>query len=253
MIVRAWRVNLAVLIALSLTGCASSTRETDTLSTHWAEGHSNRTAADLDVSHTLSSRTLTTGSLRPSSGAEHLAYRIGTADVLNVSVFKVPELSKTVQVANTGTINLPLVGEIPAVGRTARDIEQELTQKLGAQYLQKPQVSVLVKEYRSQRVTLEGAVKVPGMYPMNGGLSLLQLIATAQGLSANAADTVTVFRLSGGQRIASEVSVSRIRSGEVHDPPLVAGDVVVVGKSALKDGFDSFLKLLPLAGTLALL
>ena len=100
---------------------------------------------------------------------------------MDVSVFKVPELSKSVQVADTGTINLPLVGEVPAAGKTAQEVEQDLTKKLGAKYLQNPQVTVFVKEYNSQRVTIEGAVKKPGVYPVRGKTSLLQFIAMAEG------------------------------------------------------------------------
>ena len=113
------------------------------------------------------------------------AYLIGPQDVLDVSVFKVPELTKSVQVADTGTINLPLVEEVPAMGKTTHDLERDLTAKLGGKYLQKPQVTVVVKEYNSQRVTVEGAVKKPGVYPVRGQMTLLQLVASAEGLSDN--------------------------------------------------------------------
>ncbi len=75
------------------------------------------------------------------------AYKVGPQDVLDISVFKVPELTKSVQVAESGSINLPLVGEIQAAGKTAQDIERDLAKKLGAKYLQSPQVTVFVKEY----------------------------------------------------------------------------------------------------------
>ena len=103
------------------------------------------------------------------------AYRIGPLDVLDVSVFKVPELSKSVQVADSGSINLPLVGEVQASGRTAQEMERDIAAKLGAKYLRNPQVTVYVKEYNSQRVTIEGAVKKPGVYPIKGKTSLLQI------------------------------------------------------------------------------
>ena len=83
-------------------------------------------------------------------------------DVLEISVFKVPELSKSVQVADTGTINMPLLGEVPAAGKTAQEIEQDLTRQLGAKYLKNPQVTVFVKDHNSQMVTIEGAVMKSG-------------------------------------------------------------------------------------------
>ena len=86
-------------------------------------------------------------------------YKIGAMDVLDISVFQVPELTKSVQVADTGTINLPLIGEVAVAGKTAQQVERDLTAKLGAKYLQNPQVTVYVKEYNSQQVTIQGADK----------------------------------------------------------------------------------------------
>ena len=183
----------------------------------------------------------------------NVAYKIGPLDVLDVSVFKVPELSKTVQVTETGTVNLPLVGEISAGGRTAREVEKELTKTLGDKYLQKPQVTVLVKEYNSQRITLDGAVKKPGVFPMQGGLTLLQALAIGQGLEMNSDSTVVVFREQGGKRTAARFDISDVRSGAVADPQLQAGDVVVAGSSAVKETFNNILKALPIASVFALI
>ena len=106
-------------------------------------------------------------------------YRIGPFDVLDISVFQVPELTKSVQVADSGTINLPLVGEVHVAGRTPQQLEHDLTARLGAEYLQNPQVTVVVKEYNSQNVTISGAVKKPGVYPIRGRTTLLQMVALA--------------------------------------------------------------------------
>ena len=80
------------------------------------------------------------------------AYKIGPLDVLDISVFQLPDLTKTVQVADDGSINFPLVREVWAAGKTAHGLERDLTQKLGGKYLRNPQVTVLVREYNSQRV-----------------------------------------------------------------------------------------------------
>ncbi len=182
------------------------------------------------------------------------AYRIGTHDVLDISVFKVPELSKTVQVADNGTVNLPLVGAIKATGRTAREIEGELTKKYGDKYLQNPQITVYVKEFNSQRVTIDGAVRKPGMYPMRGQTTLLRAVALAEGLDTHTADdTVVVFRQKDGKRTAARFDIAAIRSGAAEDPTLQSGDVVVVGSSAIKQSFNNILKVLPSAGLFALL
>ena len=174
-------------------------------------------------------------------------------DVLEVSVFKVPDLSRTIQVADSGTINLPLVGEVPAAGRTAQDVERDLTKRLGAKYLQSPQVNVYVKEYNSQRVTIEGSVKKPGVYPIRGDASLLQIIATAEGLTDTAQSEVAVFRNVDGKRTAAKFDIGDIRSGTLQDPKLVQGDVVIVSDSAVKSAYQGLLKAIPLASIAPLL
>ena len=110
------------------------------------------------------------------------AYKIGPLDVLDISVFQVPELTKSVQVTDSGTVNLPLVGEISVAGKSAQEVERDLTARLGAKYVKNPQVTVYVKEYNSQRVTITGAVKNPGVYPIKGNTSLVQVVAMAGGL-----------------------------------------------------------------------
>lgn len=173
------------------------------------------------------------------------AYKIGPLDVLEIAVFKVPELSKTVQVAATGTINLPLVGEIPVAGQTARDVEHDLTKRLGAKFLQSPQVNVNIKEYNSQRVTIDGAVKKPGVYPVRGETTLLQLIATAEGLTDTAQSEIAVFRKADGKRLAAKFDIDDIRSGSTKDPEILEGDLIVVSDSAFKTTYQGLLKALP--------
>ena len=174
------------------------------------------------------------------------AYKIGPLDVLDVSVFKVPELSKSVQVAESGTVNLPLVGEIPAAVKTAQDVERDLTAKLGAKYLQSPQVTVFVKEYNSQRVTVDGAVRKPGVYPIRGKNTLLQFIAMAEGLTEAAESSVLVFRDSGGKKTAAKFDIQEIRAGKAADPAIQQGDLIVVNASAMKEAFQNVLKALPI-------
>jgi polysaccharide export outer membrane protein len=180
-------------------------------------------------------------------------YKIGPLDVVEFSVFKVPELTRTAQVAETGTINLPLIGEVQAAGRTTQEVERDLATKLGEKYLQSPQVTILIKEYNSQRVTVEGAVKRPGVYPIRGKTSLLQVIATAEGLDTASDTTVVVFRHIEGKRLAARFDIGEIRSGKANDPPIRSGDVVVAPTSAMRSTFDTILKALPLATVFALL
>ena len=163
-------------------------------------------------------------------------------------MFKVPELARSVQVAESGTINLPLLGEVQAAGKTAQDVERDLAKKLGAKYLQSPQVTVYVKEYNSQRVTVEGAVKKPGVYPLRGKTSLMQMIAMSGGLDlASDTSNVVIFRSVDGKRFAAKFDIDQIRSGKAEDPVMKQGDLVVANASAIKAVWQDVLKALPVA------
>lgn len=162
-------------------------------------------------------------------------YRLGPLDVIEVSVFDVPELTKTLQVSAGGAITLPLIGQVGVEGRTVGDVEREIERKLARDYLQSPQVSVFVKEYTSQRITVEGAVNSPGVFPISGRTTLLQAIAMAKGPDRTADESgVIVFRTDGDTRTAAVFDIGPIRRGQAPDPVLVAGDLVVVDQSAGK-------------------
>jgi polysaccharide export outer membrane protein len=180
--------------------------------------------------------------------AARSAYKIGPLDVLEVSVFKVPELSKSVQVAESGSINLPLVGEVPAADKTAQELERALTKQLDEKYLKNPQVTVYVKEYNSQRATIEGAVKKPGVYAIKGQTTLLQFIAMAESLDKDtASSSVAIFRVINGKRHGARYDIDEIRSGTTPDPIIQQGDVIIVDTSASKVVFNNFVRLLPIS------
>ena len=181
------------------------------------------------------------------------AYKIGPLDVLDVAVFKVPDLSKTVQVGEDGTITYPLVGQVQAAGRTAHELEVDLKQKLGEKYLRSPQITVLVKEYNSQRVTISGAVKTTGVYAVKGRTTLLQVIAMAGDIDGSTASgDIVVFRNVDGQRAAARFEADSIKNGKVDDPEVLPGDVIVVDTSATKVALSNVLRVLPLATSAAI-
>jgi polysaccharide export outer membrane protein len=181
-------------------------------------------------------------------------YRISPSDVLEVSVFGVADLTRTVQVSTNGAISLPLIKTVPAAGKTASELEHIIAAKLEADYLQAPQVSVFVKEYTSQRITVDGAVNKPGIFPTSGQLSLLQSIALAEGLN-NVADPtgIIVFRTVGNQRMAARFDLKKIRAGNSQDPMLVAGDIVMVDQSAGRTTLRDIREAVPLTGLFSLL
>jgi polysaccharide export outer membrane protein len=182
----------------------------------------------------------------------HNAYRIGPQDVLDISVFQAPELSKTLEVADNGTIDFPLIGETPVSGKTAQEVQRELTSRLGANYLQKPQVQVMVKEFNSNRVTVSGAVKSPGVFPYKGE-TLFQCVTMAGGLAPESNSMILVLRTTNGRRSAAKFNLAQIQRGKADDPTMQPGDVIVADTSAVKQGVNNILRYLPLAGFAALL
>lgn len=257
---------LAITLVAGVAGCAASLDDQSTaldqksgLAAAGAMGTAGGSAAatfqptQSAAGAAQAAEELTKAAKLVSSSSGTTPYKIGPQDVLDISVFKVPELSKTVQVADSGSINLPLVGEVPAVGKTAQDIERDLTKQFGDKYLQNPQVTVFVKEYNSQRVTIEGAVKKPGVYPIRGRSTLLQAIATAEGLTEFAQSEVVIFREANGARTAAKFDIKAIRSGSAQDPNLLQGDTIVVATSEIATSFQYLLKTLPLGSFLLLL
>jgi polysaccharide export outer membrane protein len=243
--------GLTLSLAIVVAGCGATINEKADVTAPALVGSSTAPPETANSSPATGSISLPAGEqqearrLTAVSDPNSQAYKIGPLDVLDITVFRVPELSKTVQVAATGTINLPLVGEVPASGRTAQDIEHELTKRLGAKYLQSPQVNVNIKEYNSQRVTIDGAVKKPGVYPIRGSATLLQMIATAEGLTDTAQTEVAVFRKSGDRRLAAKFDIDEIRAGRAKDPKISEGDMIVVSDSTLKTTYQGLLKALP--------
>ncbi|MER2606915.1 MAG: polysaccharide biosynthesis/export family protein, partial [Siculibacillus sp.] len=140
-----------------------------------------------------------------------------------------------VQVAPTGVVNLPLIGGVTAAGRTARELERDIAARLATNYLRSPQVSVTIKEAASQSLTVDGAVVKPGVFPMNGAVTLLQALAQAQGFNDVAnRNSVIVSRVQDGRRMVASYDAAAIQSGKAADPTLQAGDIVVVEESGVR-------------------
>ena len=169
-------------------------------------------------------------------------YRIGPQDLLEISVFGVNELNRQARVNSNGQITLPLIGGVMAGGKTIPELEEELGRKYSEGYLQKPQVSVFVKEYTSQRVTLEGALDKPGIYALTGKTSLLQAVALAGGLD-DLADprAVVVFRNVDGKRMGAAFDLVAVRRGEMVDPQVYGDDIIVVERSGSRTVVREFL------------
>jgi polysaccharide biosynthesis/export protein len=169
-------------------------------------------------------------------------YRIGPQDTLEINVFQVKDLTGPVQVDSTGNILMPLIGQVPAAGKTPRELSQYIEAELGRKYLKDPRVTVSVKDASGLRVTVDGAVMQPGIYPLPGPTTLLQAVALAKGPDTRIANIkkVAVFRDVGGRRTTQVYDLARIRSGAAPDPQIVGNDVVVVDTSGTKSFLRDF-------------
>ncbi|NNC48831.1 MAG: polysaccharide export protein [Sphingomonas sp.] len=160
-------------------------------------------------------------------------YRIGPNDEIEVTVFGVDEMTRRGTVDTAGNFSMPLAGAVMAGGKTPDELANLIEDKLRGRYLKDPQVAVNIVEVRANLVTIDGAVRQPGIYPIIGTLTLQQAVATARGASDTAdLDTVIVFRQAEGQRMAAKFDLKDIRSGRMEDPIIFANDIVVVGESA---------------------
>lgn len=122
------------------------------------------------------------------------AYRIGPGDLIEIKVFEVDELNQTVRVSEDGAITLPLLGRVPIGGMTQESAVQKLTDLLQAKYVKNPQVTIFIKEYRNQQVSVIGAVEKAGSYELVGRKTLLQMISMAGGFSDTFGNQVLVLR-----------------------------------------------------------
>jgi polysaccharide export outer membrane protein len=174
-------------------------------------------------------------------------YRIAPMDTVTVKVFKSQDLTGDYEVDLTGHISLPLIGEVEAANLTTAQLDERLTQVLSAKYFENPDVSVGVKASTKRSVTVDGAVKQAGSFPVAGPTSLMQAVALAGGTTEEAnAHRVAIFRTIGGQRQVAAFDLVEIRHGQAKDPQIYPGDIVVVDGSAIKAAQKQILNSIPL-------
>lgn len=178
------------------------------------------------------------------------SYRIGPLDQLAVEVFGAPELKREAEVDAAGNLSLPLVGTVGAGGNTPRQLADAIADKLRGRYLKNPQVTVNVLKARSQTVTIDGAVRQPGVYPVIGRMTLQQAIATAKGADEMAnLNNVVIFRTVRDQKLAALFNLKDIRAGRYGDPQVYGNDIIVVGENATRRFFKDLTSSFPTLGT----
>jgi polysaccharide export outer membrane protein len=185
---------------------------------------------------------------RPAPAAISEDYRITTGDKLQVTVFRVEDLSAEYRVDLAGNLAMPLIGNVQVMGRTTGEVRDEIARRLGDRYLRDPDVTVSVIESTNNRVTVEGGVRSPGLFPLTGQTTLLQAVALAQGIDPQHGNPrrIAIFRRVGGQRMAAAFDLESIRNGAMVDPEIYPGDIVVVQSNSRRGLFQDVLSALPL-------
>ena len=156
-------------------------------------------------------------------------YKIGPEDLLDISVWKNPELSRTVPVRPDGKVSLPLVNDIQAAGLTPTALRQQLIDRL-SEFIPAPEVAVIVREVHSMKVAVVGSVKTPGRYELKSAATVLEMIALAQGFTDFASrDRVVILRQENGETKRIPFNYRKVAAGDEQANLVVQpGDIVVV-------------------------
>jgi polysaccharide export outer membrane protein len=168
----------------------------------------------------------------PASGALTAPpdYRIGPGDVLEISVWKDPALTRQVLVLPDGRIDFPLVGHFVAMGRTTRALKTEMETKL-KRYIPEPILTVIVQQANSMRIYVIGKVNRPGHFQLSGNLNVMQALAMAGGLNTFAkANEIQIYREEGDHTVVYSFAYEKVSTGKRMDQNIMLhrGDVIVV-------------------------
>jgi polysaccharide biosynthesis/export protein len=164
-------------------------------------------------------------------------YIIGPEDVLDITVWKNADLSKTVQVRPDGRISLPLIGDVAAVSRTSAQLTDEISLRLKS-YMENPTVSIVVKEVNSYAIFVLGEVVKPGRYPLKSKTTLLQAVTLASGFTQAASrNKIVIFRFAKDGDPLTKIKASYddivLRDGINQNIELKPGDTIVVPSESM--------------------
>lgn len=158
-----------------------------------------------------------------------MEYRLGPKDLLEIKVIEVPDVNGERRVGDDGSIDLPMVGKVPVSGLTASEVADRIEAVLTAKYVNRANVSVVIKDYANKPVSIIGAVQRPGSLNIAGRWDLLQAIAAAGGLAPNAGRKIYVLRR-GENGLSDRLEIDRdelfLRSSDRWNVPIYPSDVV---------------------------
>lgn len=172
---------------------------------------------------------------------------LGPLDVVEITVFRVADLSGTYQVSARGQLDMPLIGSVDARGQSTSELAKTLESAYSSRFLNNPQIGVRVIDSGQQNVTVEGGVNSPGVYPIRGSATLLTVLAIAKGVDAQNGNPrrVAIFRKAGAQTLAAAFDVVDIRRGKMQDPTVYPGDIVVVDGAGTRAIYRDIIQAIP--------
>lgn len=158
-------------------------------------------------------------------------YRVGSKDLLDIKVFEVPELNVERRITDSGTVDLPLIGPVPVAGLTVEEVRDKLKALLEAKYVRRASVSVIIKEFQNQPVSVIGAVARPATLSSSGRWTLRQAISEVGGLAVGAGRRIYILRRTeNGLTDQLEIDADDLmrRSDPRWDVPIFPNDVINV-------------------------
>jgi polysaccharide export outer membrane protein len=160
-------------------------------------------------------------------------YRIGSGDVLTITVFDYDELKTTVRVSDNGNITFPLIGEVHIGGLSLPGAAEKIAAMLADGYIIHPQVSIFIEEFKSKKTIILGQVKQPGVIELQGPATLLALISQAGGLKEDAGETATIKRTVNGKRQTITIDLKALIEGgdTTQNITILGGDTVSISKN----------------------
>jgi polysaccharide export outer membrane protein len=159
---------------------------------------------------------------------------LGSGDVMKISVYGSPDLATEARISEAGTISFPLIGQVPVAGIPAAAAEKKIAEMLETGgFVKKPQVNILVTALVSQQVSVLGQVNRPGRYPIDGKRTLMDMLASAGGATAEGGDVVTLIRNRDGKTTKESIDiVEMVRKGDLNrNFDLAANDVILVERA----------------------
>ncbi len=167
-------------------------------------------------------------------------------DQLSVTVFGQPDFNREVEISAAGEISLPLIGNLPAAGINAAELEDRIEDRLRGRYIRDPAVSVILDREASQQIYVGGEVKRAGSFGYRGDITLQRAVVLAGGVTTFAKeDDVLVQREVDGQTYIGVYNITAIQRGNYPDPRLYPGDTVTVGDSPGRRQLLEILQILP--------